>query len=102
MLNDIVISAPTGLQTVRPMGQPITSLGGIATTIRGGTRIVRQRSPITPGAQVKVVGTAPGSQPQIITIPAKSHQQAVSSAFGNIVNLYILTNFYLSKLASFQ
>ena len=79
-----IIATPSGLQTVRGLGQASTVTP--AGQIRGTTRIVRQRSPITPGAQVKVVGSASGSQPQIITIPAKPQQQQVR--LSQVVNIH--------------
>ena len=85
------IAVPQGVQ-VRPVGaaqQPssgtitMTPTGATGATqgIRPGTRIVRQRSPVTMTSQsVKVVSGTPGSQPQIISIPGGQQKTGLSSA----------------------
>jgi hypothetical protein len=64
------INASSGTITMTPTGA----------TIRPGTRIVRQRSPVTMPQGVKVVGGTPGTQPQIISIPGGQQKTIISAS----------------------
>ena len=68
-----VLVGMTAVQHIRSLtGTTMSTLPLTPTSqIRGATtRIVRQRSPIAVSQAVKLVSAQPGSQPQIISIPA--------------------------------
>ena len=79
-----ISAVPQSTVQVRPVaaqqqGSTITMTP--TTAMRPGTaRIVRQRSPVAMTSQgVKVVGSTPGSQPQIISIPGGQAKTIVTN-----------------------